>query len=81
MKDPTGAQADFLRVLRQRNGTTRERIAMMQTGALGLRSLTASGWEDITHEAIARDEAEIAENERLFALYDPNSVTIDAVDC
>ncbi|HQT53585.1 MAG TPA: hypothetical protein PKX06_08895 [Phenylobacterium sp.] len=80
MNDLSPAQADFLRLLRQRNITTRERVEMMRDGRLSLRSLTASGWDDISHEAITRDEAEIAENERIFAAHDPHGLTIDPAD-
>jgi hypothetical protein len=74
----TPALAEFLTELRQRNVTTRERIGMLQDGTLGLWELTPAGRRDITHEAIARDEAMIAESERILAQSDPHGFTVVA---
>jgi hypothetical protein len=60
----------FIDGLRYRIEHTRERIEMLKDGRLALHSLEAGGYVDITHEAIAREERMLAEDERIVAMHD-----------
>jgi hypothetical protein len=73
----TPALLEFLKELRDRNVTTRDRIQLFRDGTLALHEVTAGGqYIDISDQAIARDEAEVAANERLFALHDPEGLSV-----
>jgi hypothetical protein len=61
------ALRDFFDDLERRAACTRERVEMLRDGRLGLHSLTERGYVDITHEAIAREEAMLAADEELLA--------------
>lgn len=61
------ALRDFFDGLKQRAICTRERIEMFRDGRLALHSLRERGYVDITHEAIARDEALLAADEQILA--------------
>lgn len=65
----TPAMVEFVEVLRRRSAQTRERIAMLKDGRLGYRDCETN--KDLTHEAIAREETMLSEDERIIALYDP----------
>lgn len=73
-------KAELLRQLRRRNAENAKLIEMLRSGALRTHEVREGGQTDTTHDAIARHEAMIAENERLLALYDPEGLTAFSVD-
>ena len=76
MNELTPGAVEFLAELRARDVQTRDRIEMLKDGRLGLRGQTSSGgWEDLTHEAIAFDEAMLATNAKIYAEWDPDGLT------
>jgi len=70
----------LLRDFRRRIVEARRQVEMLRGGAITMSERTASGWRDITGEAIQRGEQEVAEYERLLELYDPDGATDLAPD-
>lgn len=70
-------KAALLRNFPRRIAESRRRIEMLHSGSITVQELTASGWRDLRDETIRGEEGEIAEYERLLALYYPEGMTAE----
>lgn len=67
------SMADFLRELRRTREITLERIDLFRSGKVGYFDIPTGA--DCSAEVIARDEAQVAQIDRLLSDYDPNDLT------
>ena len=73
------AKVALLQDFRRRIADSRERLELLQAGRYALfETLPGGARRDLTSDAIAREEAVIAEYEQLLQLYDPQGVTLIA---